>query len=340
MYVCLGNGDVTDYERGRTVLSCVEYILEKSGCDQVSVESDFFEWNPVGDAPGYVSGENYLTGEVNQMDQLVLLQKSDALDPAATNPATLGEMTLKEMLTLFSVAFRVFWKITENGDIRFEHWSFWTTPLGLSVATYATDAKTEPMAYAHLRSEIPRYERPKWAEALGLDFVGADIEYDSLCANSDDGQDVKEYNPGAFTTDLSFITSDPDAIGKQGFALLATAFDGANYNVILDQGAITLSFITNAPMSWANLERDFWQHDRFLPTGTMNRVPTEFLGFLPNIEQKGVFLKFCCDYVEYDSSERVATRLGGKLGNINAFVRRAEFDEATEGMTLTLRYAY
>jgi hypothetical protein len=318
----------------------MNYLLEKTGCEIGDAYSDFFEWNAIGDAVGYAVGVNYVTGETNQMNHLFIVQKSDAIDPTATNPATIGEMTLKELLSLFATAFRVFWKIDELGRFRVEHWSFWTTPVGLNVATYATDDKSEPMAYIHLKADIPRYERPKWAQAQGADFIGVDIEYSGPCVSTEGESDVKEYNVGQFMTDISFIGTDPDAIGKDGFVILATSFVDPDYWTILDTGALTGTLNTNAPLSWANLERDFWQHDRFLPTGTMNRALTEFLGFVPNIEQRNVFLKFCCDYVNFDSSKRVATKLGFKLGSINAFVRRAEFDEATDGLTLTLRYAY
>lgn len=187
---------------------------------------------------------------------------------------------------------------------------------------------------------MPRYERPKWSQAQGLDFLGADVEYTGPCVSTDGENDVREYNAGPFMTDISFIITDPDAINKQGFTLLATAFDGVAYNTIIDQGALSGNFVTNAPLSWANLERDFWTWDRFLPSGIMNRQAVVFNGFVPNIEQKNVFLKFCCAYLDYDSSLRVQTSLGNKLGGINAFVKRAEYDEATEGLTLTLRYAY
>lgn len=339
-YICLTSGAAIEYTRARPLQEIADYFLDIAGCTPTEMVSDFLEWNPPGDAPGYAVGINYVTGGANQHNAIVVLQNSDALDPAATNPATLGEMTLKEFFALLTTSMRLFWKIDALGRLRVEHWSFWTTPVGLSVATYATDDKSEPLSYAHLKSDIPRYERPKWAHAQGSDFVGADIEYSGPCVSTEGDNDVREYNAGQFTTDLAYIDSDPDAIGKQGFTLLATTFDGLVYNTILDHGALSGNFLTNAPMSWANLERDFWQHDRFLPTGTMNREATEFLGFVPNIEQRNVFLKFCCDYVDFDSSERVQTRLGIKLGNINAFVRRAEFDEATDGLTLTLRYAY
>ena len=85
------------------------------------VVSDFFEWSPIGDTPGYVAGQNYVTGETNQVDHLVILQKSDAIDPTASNPATIGEITLKEMLQFMVETFRVYWIIDDDGNLRLEH---------------------------------------------------------------------------------------------------------------------------------------------------------------------------------------------------------------------------
>ena len=339
-FICLTSGDAIEYSRARTLQGIANYMLQRSGCEQTEMVSDLLEWNPPGDAPGYAPGVNYVTGATNQYNAIVALQNSDALDPAATNPATIGELTLKELFTLLATGPRMLWAIDALGRVRVEHYTFWATPVGLDIVNYAIAEKSEPLQYTHLKSEVPRYERPKWAHAQGSDFVGSDIEYIGPCVSTDGENDVKEYNAGPFTTDIAFIATDPDAIAKTGFTLLATTFDGAVYNTILDYGALSGDFIINAPLSWANLERDFWTWDRFLPSGIMNRKAVAFNGFVPNIEQKNVFLKFCCAYLDYDSSLRVQTSLGNKLGGITAFVKRAEFDEATECLTLTLRYPY
>jgi hypothetical protein len=338
-FICLTSGDVVEFHRARTLQGIANYLLERSGCDQTEMVSDLLEWNPPGDAPGYAPGINYVDGSGNQYNAIVALQNSDAIDPTATNPATIGEMTLKELFTMLMTGPKMFWAIDAQGRVRIEHWIFWTTPVGLSVLNF-TGTKSEPLAHVSLKSEVPRYERPKWSQAQGSDFVGADIEYSGPCVSTDGENDVKEYNAGPFMTDIAYIISSPNDINKQGFTLLATAFDRSTYNTILDHGALSGNFITNAPLSWANLERTFWTWDRFLPSGTMNRQPTVFDGIQPTIEQRNVFVQLCCGYLDFDSSERVQTKLGDKLGRINAFVKRAEFDEATDGLTLTLRYAY
>ena len=99
-----------------------EYLVEQTGCPIEGVRSDFFGWDAPGDAPGYVAGENYVTGEVTQTEGLMMVQKSDVMDPSASNPATIGEMTFKEFMSMLRIMFDCYWDIDANGYIRIEHW--------------------------------------------------------------------------------------------------------------------------------------------------------------------------------------------------------------------------
>lgn len=340
MFVCfdVNGADPVEFNRGRLLQEVANFMLAQTGCNITKFVSDLLEWDPPGDAPGYSPGVNYVNGSPNQYNAIVILQNSDAIDPAASNPATIGELTLKEFFSMLAIGPRIFWALDDDGNIRLEHWTFWTTPIGLDLAAIPDKDKSEPLSYTHMKLEIPRFERPKWANARERDFVGTDVEYFGPCVNAD--ADVKEYNAAPFMTDIKFIISDPDAINKVGFTLLATTFDGSSYNTISDVGALSGDVVPNAPLSWANLEDVFWRNDRLLPSGRMNEVDTVFDGFQPNIEQRNVTVKMCCDYLTFNSVDRVASKLAGVLGLNAGFVRKAEFDETTEAVTLTLRYSY
>lgn len=360
LYICF-NPEAVEYSRGRMLQEIANFLLEDSGCPQTEMVSDFLEWNPPGDAPGYSPGSNYVTGLLNTMGHLVALDKSDAADPGASNPATIGEMTLGELFTMFANGPRLFWRILD-GKVRLEHWSYWNAPVGLSMLAFPDRYKSEPLLHTSLKAEIPRLERGKAAEARGLDFVGADVRYSGPCVTTaDEGEDVREWNVGNFTFDIEQVITDPDTIDiSGGWVILATVYDGAVYSTISEAGALSGNVVPNAPLSWANLQRDFWQHDRFLPSGEMNNVATVFKDYVPNIEQRNVVLRHCCGptpgddrypsewkcclFLDFDPSKRVATALGellGPIGNpISAVVRRAEYDEAEDTLTLTLRYSY
>lgn len=349
-YRCLGNTphvglflcaeeaeEYTIVPGGRSVLDALGYLIEKSGCSVDEIQSDFFEWNPPGDTDGYEPGVNYITGEVNQVNGLYLIQKSDAIDPDASNPAFKGEMTLKGLLVLLNQLFRVYWDLDASGNLRLEHWKYWTFPVGLNVSDYRN---SEFLDYDHLKIDIPHYERARFKEALSPDFVGLDIIYLGACATQEDGDDVKEITPD-ITTDISYIFTDLDRIDKTGFVMVATRPTDPP-SVILDLGAITDRLTTNAPLSIANLQRDFWTWDRYLPNANMNGEDIVFDGFIPNIQQPRLTVyDLCCDLIRIDPKKRVRTKLGETiLGGILGQVQKIEVDEKSQKADFTLRYPY
>jgi hypothetical protein len=331
-YVCLSSGSPTTFSRARTLQSAVEFLIAQTKCGLLGVRSDFFEWNPQGDAPGYAPGVNYVTGLASQVNALVILQKSDVKYPTASSPATIGEMTFAEAMNTLYVMFRVLWEIDDDGYVRIEHWKYWTSAAGLNLTT--ADNVIEPQIFEYPDGNVPKLERTAFMEAQGRDFVGLDLLYSGPCA----GKDSKEWNPGKITTDVSMILSDPTDIANDGFVILATVDTGASYNTIIDNGAITGNLITNAPLSWANLQRDFWTWDRYLPQGTMNGVPTTFDGFLPNILQADVSIALCCN--DFDPKDYLTTKLGQRLGIAQAYVDQAEHSLLLDTTTLNLRYSY
>lgn len=322
-------------DRGRLLKEVVEFFLQKMGCPTTELVSDFFEWNPEGDAPGYVAGYNYVTGLPNQMTHLLIYQKSDIIDYASSNPATIGELTFEELMKFFRVAHRVYWFIDSLGRFRLEHWTYFNEATGLDLTT-GTET-TEPLAYEHRTDEIPAVERAIWMDAQGRDFVGLDIVYSGPCVNAE--LPPMEWAAGRFSTDLNFVINPANDLSNDGFVVLACNKLDTTYYTIVDYGAISDNYVTNAPMSWANLQDAFWRSDRYRPTGEMNGVETTFDAYLPNIEQRGVVVHICCGYPDFDSGERVRTKLGYRIGVPLAFVRKAEFDEQSEDLTLTLRYA-
>jgi hypothetical protein len=245
-------------------------------------------------------------------------------------------MTFTEMMTFHRVSTRCFWDIDDDGYVRLEHWSYWVFAVGIDLLT--SERPNEPLVYEAIGDEIPRIERAKWMDAQGRDFVGKDLIYDSPCV-PDGSENVKEWSPGRITTDVSFIDTDPDAISKDGFVVLATTLVAGVYQTIIDTGAITGNFTSNAPMSWANLERDFWTYDRYLPTGNMNGVDTVFDAYLPNVKQEPVSITMCCDVFGFDPKDRVNGVLARRLGT-HAYVESASLDLFNQRLTIVLRYAY
>lgn len=326
---------------GRTGQSIMELFIEASECETIpGVRSDFLEWNPPGNAPGYVAGVNYVTGQPSQTSGLVIVQKSDAILPNATNPATRGEMSLAEFFTALRVIYRLYWDIDAQGYIRIEHWKYWTSAAGIDLRTFP--GVNEPQVYTHKKEKIPRYERAKWMESNGEDFVGLDIIYDSLCATTqDDSARVDSISPGTITTDVDMI-ADPQLVGKvskEGFVWLACEYDNGAFSTIIDQGELSGDYKTNAPLSWANVQRDFWTWDRKLRAGNMNGNDVTFDGFLPNIEQDELSIALCCEMLQFNARRTMTSALGVSLG-ATAVCEEVTHDLFANKTYMKLTYAY
>ncbi len=322
-----------DLPHSRLLENAGNYIIDRMECGDMTMRSDFFEWNPYGDAPGYSPGINYVTGGANQVSNLVILQKTDAINPDATDQATIGEMTFSEFMRMMFTMFRVYWDVDNNGDVRLEHWSYWSIQQGIDLTVL--DGADEPQVYVHVTDDIPRIERAKFMEAQGNDFVGKDIRYSGPCVV---GDKVEEISPGKITTDITYILTDPTEISKEGFAVLATNLVDGVYVTIIAQGAVSFSNTTNAPLSWANLQRDFWTWDRPFRYGNMNTIDTEFDGYMPNIEQSDVTASLCCDLMVFDPRDFMTTRLGNRINAQRAIVETVDHDIDHDVSTFTIRY--
>lgn len=335
LYVCMSGAlnPTTISNRARPLQDVVNLLIERTGCGLSGVRSDFFEWDPIGDAPGYVPGMNYVTGTTNQHSNILVLQKSDMINPTASQAAVRGYTSLKKLITALSYLYQIEYSI-ENGYLRIEHYSFFHSTPGLDTTTYDT---IERQAFKNISEEGPKVERLKLMEARGLDFIGKDIIYSGPCIGRNELREL-EYDTGQFTTDLGFIISEPTAIDPKGFALVATTNSGSGYLAILDTGAISGNPATNAPLSTANLMRDFWTYNRYLPEGNMNGTNVVFDGFRPTREQVEITVRcFGCEALNFNGDRTITTRLGNTWG-VAGIIEKASLD--TKGnLRITARYS-
>lgn len=342
VYWCIVS-TASELSTGKWLIGSIEWMLQQVCGDGLLVQSDFFEWAPLGDAPNYVAGENYVTGLANQLRLLTIHQKSDVITPNASNPATKGIWTLKKAFEVLREMFQVYWFVTQAGNLRLEHITYFdfATQLDLTLSQYARQLKALNK-YEHKNNEFPKFERFRWMEADGLDFVGADIEYDDPCVTADEDHQVKEYAPEQITTDVEFIVNSPNDIDKDGFVILANEDDGASgYETIIDLGVLSNELVTNAPLSWANLHKAFFKTYRYLPNGTMNLIPAIFTNNRPTIKQVPLTIVSCCEYLNFDPRYKVKTELGEQhLNGLRGIVELAEFDIEQETLKLQLEYPY
>lgn len=334
IFICT-DGAATEFnDRGVQLSDALSFVANLMECDVPGIRSDFFEINSPGDAPGYAPGVNYVTGRANEVSGIVIVQKSDAIDPEATNPATLLDASLRDLLDTLFAMFRVQFDIDADGFIRIEHVSYWQSQEGID--TTEAGKPIELLRYDYQSDEVPPAERAVFMEAGGVDFIGRDVMYFGPCVT---GTEIKEVSAGQVTTDLGFILSSPASIDKRGMVMVATAASTSGRSVINSAGALTGAIRTNAPLGWSNLQRDYWQDDRYLPVGRMNGVDTTFSDFRPNVEQQEVAVTLCEDVLDFDPNDHAVTRLSAALG-VDAEVWTAKFRSDIGRIYLTLRYAY
>lgn len=313
IYWCAGSSvsAAVNYTRNRSFKEVIEYVIDELGCDINGVVSDFFEWNPPGDTPGYVPGYNYVTGLPNMLTNMTIAQKSDIISYTSSNAATKGMITLDKLEKIWAWKFNAYWFVDAFGRFRIEHISWFNR-------TVAYNANANPHAiynvaknkYTYNKEKMPKFEVFKDSEMMFTDFVGTPIYYDSICVNQDSANNSKDRFLDFVTTDLYALYLDPAAANKVGFVLMVNDKIGTTYTVASETGAISGNTIVNGHLSWANLHPAYHTYNRVLITGFMNNVLTTFDSAKPTKKQKDVALKICCDDVFDPLVQLYRTELG------------------------------
>lgn len=337
-YYWCNAGQVITYSYNRWLLGVIEYMYNNIQCsaDENAV-SDFFEWNPVGDTQGYSPGINYVTGLVNQVNYLTISAKSDIISPDASNPATRALWNLKQAFNMLREMFNCWWFIDDAGRLRIEHITFFIFPVSLDL-TLLDRYLNGTAKYSNDKSEIPKFERFRFMEAANTDFVGADIWYDSICANQNENENVLEHIAERITTDISYIFTSPSDISKDGFVLMANFYTGSGFNVLTDIGALSGATLPNVPLAWANLHDAFHRQWRFLSKGYMNNQLTSFTSLKPNKKGEPVEVPFCCEFIDYDPKFRIRSPLGEIIGQLG-YLESAKFNANKKTTTFIIYYS-
>lgn len=336
VYWCTGSSisSAINYTRNRSFKEVVEYVIDQLGCNVNAVVSDFFEWNPVGDAPGYSSGINYVTGLTNRLADMTIAQKSDIISYLSSNAATKGMITLDKLEKIWSWMFNAYWFVDAFGRFRVEHISFFNR-------TVAFDANALPHKpyniaknkWIYNKSVMPRLEIFKCAEMMFTDFIGTPIFYDSICVDQDGASNNKERFMDFVTTDLYALYLDPANANKVGFVLMCNDKIGSTYTIDQETGAISGNLIANGHLAWANLHVAYHQYNRVLKQGYMNNILTTFKTTKPTKQQKEIAIKVCCDDTFDPLLQLYKTEIG------NGILSDAEENTETGIIKMTLNHA-
>lgn len=318
----------TTYTHARNLPDTLAGIIDNA-CPALAngIYSDFFEINPPGDAPGYSAGINYVTGNANQLLNLMIAQKSDVLDPTASQPATIGNLSFFDIMGALQSMFDVRWWIINNNAVRIEHISYFQSfqQADYTVQPYARQLLGSRI-YSRIQEQRPRRQKYKFMESSSVDFVGADIIYDFDCVRSTIGRggstdkfndNSVTFNVDKFTTDIEYITAVPADISKDGFVIFATTPNiSGGFDIINEVGLISGNLTQNAHLSWANLHYNYHRYNRVLISGTMNNNPETFFSAKPTIQQDKVIVSDCCGEVDDDVKDsQIVGYITTSLGN-------------------------
>ena len=156
--------------------------------------------------------------------------------------------------------FQCGWYIDDNNYLRIEHRKYFD--LGLSYTSNVSDMTIsekilEKVTYS---TETPQAEELEFAYSNGVDFVGVPIRYYGNVVNRDEGVGNVKESIGKLSTDLTYVTSNQDAVGNDGFLLAATAIIGnGELWVTRANGVITGELLENGYLSTANLMDYYWK---------------------------------------------------------------------------------
>lgn len=318
----------TTIDNGRLLMRVLQnwYAATCSG----NVVTDLFNWNAPSTAPS-----NDVYDQIDNVAELVILQRSDVKRASAFQNATQGNISPKEILEGLWTSLQAIWWVDDSGDLRIEHNSI----LGTGSAFDFTSTNAEQIAgtniYESLQDDFPRNQLFTWDESYGQrDFSGDPLNYPNACS------DGEETFPAPWSTDVGSILATPDVASDAGFVLMASIEVSGTYYLPTEAGAITGTELLNGHLAWANLQEVYHQHRRPFLAGVMNGSAHTFTSAKKGKAQEVSVIMSLSDYETFltaledpTTSSEVTTGLG--VGE----VERATYDVKNQTLTLTLNHA-
>lgn len=213
---------------------------------------------------------NPVTNEPNFLNQVTILHISDAKRPGATNPASMGKISLKAVLDDLKKLYNAYWFIDEDGRFRIEHITYfpyqsYTAPVisldftevrfkevmaGNKRYSYQTDKLKGREGITLTISESAQNSVSKVREGrlsdATMEFDAAYMSYSESCVPKDDkGEKTTEYqNVSNFVTNWPAVVLHPDTLPDDGWVLV---------NIVFSNTGTTLPY-RKLPISKVNTE--------------------------------------------------------------------------------------
>lgn len=310
--------------RGRGLTDTLEMFLAKSGCG-LTLKSDFL-----------LSNINPVTGLNNKLTHLQLNNCSDLKDPQSSEPATILNMSLGQILDGLTNLFNCYWFI-DGEDFRIEHLSYFENGYSyltstqqvydLTTAVERTTGKPELISTNKYSYNIDKiYSSEAWGNMnpVYYDFQNLQIYYDIITDNGE-----KKYIT-SFVTDLGGVLNFPSEYANAACVIVAVEqvvvdiVSGETKWVAIDEVGVRSGFvITNGHLCPANLFMNYWQNGRALISG-------EFLGddklFATSVNKRtqSVTIRDCNDIINVPNIVKTGLGTGTVVGTKYDLVKKVK----------------
>lgn len=311
-------------------LNKVIQLFVNQFCAGVQVVSDFFQINPQNS-----SSLNYVTGLENQVDNLILFQKSDVKRPNVSGNAWKAEWTFEKLMETLNFLFNVSYRL-ENGVFRLEHISWFSRNAGLNLTLPAFEKWVKgKRKYSYDVGDIPIRENWKFKEAISFaEGWNAQVDYAGACAIGSNKEAEKNYVVEELTTDVQLCldnpASDSNVVEDLGFVLIATKKYNGEYYIITEADTVYGTRLNNS-LSFNKLVRRYHKHNRPLNKGVLNGDEITFITTKPIKKGERLTVPLCCE-TTFDPNNTVTTELG--VGIVDG----AQFNLTAETLELDLLY--
>lgn len=338
-----------------TYFNMIDQLINNAGrmnCG-ITIKSSFF-WEdnfPNGDnyAANYGTN-NYVTGIENRLDTLhTWITQTLRIQLGLASTSNQAMLSFRMIEAWMRDRFNTYWYIDENGDLRFEHISFFLPGFAHSdFGTVVYDLTTLMDSYAnksyswhknkysYINEKLYDQEVFEWAHADGIDFIGYPIIYDEDCIIFEKFKE-KIFNTPFLFTDLNWADGlvDPSEIIENGFVIFDVDMitqPCGNPSIRFENGSCTgAPAKLNAHLSTCNLMANYFTWNRIFINGDMNAGNIlVFDSAQKHIKQIPISFPVCCD--DFNPINFITTGLG------NGEVYTAVFDADTKFIEVELIY--
>ena len=306
---------------GRNLLEVLFFLLEKTAPNLLPATpndlSDFFSLNT-----------SYVHGNENEFKNVYVTDVTDFKVPFNSEPATENLISLKSFIADLESMFNMQWAVI-GGKFRIEHKSYFNRTLQNDLTLSNPKALVGKNKYSFGKFEIPKKEIWNISNAVGRDFIGVPIEYESGCIDVEE-ENIKTHDIQRLSADVFNMVKEPSMFSDDAIAIF-TIKEG---KFTLDTGLLDgvdsqFSTIVNIDLAITTLHDKYHFYGRPLDIGKINGEERALVMTARSKKQTSITIPLCCN-------EPAWNELWGTQISKNAIMESAEIDLEKETVKVSL----